>query len=155
MSIPNFSNKTVETLARRARFQCSNPDCSVQTVGPNSDPDKATTIGEAAHIFGAKPGSPRFDQNMSDVTRAAITNGIWLCCNCHREIDRDAKLYTAELLLRWRSLHEERVLKELGTKGEIAKAKIESEKIAFLNPYPATVKRIAMDKPAGWEWRLT
>ena len=61
MEAPDFIKKIVEVLAKRVRFQCSNCDCGVQTVGPNSDPEKATTIGEAAHIMGAKLGSARYD----------------------------------------------------------------------------------------------
>ena len=118
MAIPDFSKQMIETLARRARFQCSNPDCGAQTVGPNSDPNKATMIGEAAHVHGAKSGSMRYDVTMSDVTRAAITNGIWLCRNCHGKIDRDAVKYPVDLLFAWRKAHEDRVLRELGTPGD-------------------------------------
>lgn len=68
---------------------CSNPDCGIHTFGLNSIPDKAITIGEAAHICGAKLGSTRYDPLMSDMTRAAIINGLWLCRNCNEKIDRD------------------------------------------------------------------
>jgi hypothetical protein len=99
MAIPAFRKYKIETLAKRVRFQCSNPDCGVHTVGPNTDRDKATTIGEAAHIHGAKPGSMRYDTGMSDASRAEITNGIWLCRNCHGKIDRDENEYSVDL--RW------------------------------------------------------
>jgi hypothetical protein len=117
MKASAFSRQTVDTLARRSGFQCANPDCGIQTVGPNADPNKATTIGEAAHICGAKLGSMRYDATMSDVTRASITNGIWLCKNCHGKIDRDAIEYPVELLFAWRKAHEERVQRELEAVG--------------------------------------
>lgn len=154
MPAPDFSKSTIDTLARRARFQCSNPDCGVQTVGPNNDPAKATTIGEAAHIMGAQPGAARYDVTMSDVTRAAITNSIWLCRNCHGQIDRDAEKYPAELLFAWRKDHEDRVARELGTRGERLRYETEMSHLDFLSSYPPIIQRIVIDKPDGWEWRF-
>lgn len=154
MATPDFSKSTIEILAKRARFQCSNPDCGAQTVGPNSDPTKATMIGEAAHIMGAQPGAVRYDVAMSDVTRAAITNGIWLCRNCHGQIDRDARKYPAELLFAWRKDHEDRVARELGTRGDRIRHETEMAFLGFLSGYPHIVQRIVIDKPDGWEWRF-
>lgn len=155
MGNPDFTRATIDTLARRARFQCSNPDCGAHTVGPNSDPAKATTIGEAAHIMGAQPGSMRYDPAMSDVTRSAITNGIWLCRNCHVQIDRDVQRHPADLLFAWRRDHEDRVARELGTRGERVRYETEMAPLDFLSRYPPIVQRIAIDKPIGWEWRFT
>lgn len=154
MSVPSFSKNTIETLARRAMFLCSNPDCRAQTVGPNSNPEKATLIGEAAHIAGAKPGAARFDETMSDVTRASITNSIWLCRNCHGQIDRDEKKYSTELLFAWRKDHEERVARELGTRGDRLRYETETAQLSFLAGYPSIIQRIVIDKPEGWEWRF-
>jgi hypothetical protein len=154
MTNPNFNQKTVGVLARRARYQCSNPDCRAHTVAPNSDPEKTTTIGEAAHIMGAKPGAFRYDKKMSDVTRASITNGIWLCRNCHGQIDRDEILFPPELLFAWRTQHEDWVLRELGTQGERMRHDLEMSLYPFLKDCPPIIQRIAFDKPTGWEWRL-
>lgn len=151
---PDFTKATLDILARRARFQCSNPDCRIHTVGPNTDPEKATTIGEGAHIRGAKAGSARYDATMSDVTRASITNGIWLCRNCHADIDRDEDKYQPNLLYAWRKKHEEYISIELGTPGERIRYEVEMAKFDFLRGYPEIIQRIAIDKPAGWEWRL-
>jgi hypothetical protein len=154
MITPSFNKQTVDTLARRARYQCSNPDCRAHTVAPNSDPEKSTTIGEAAHIMGAKSGASRFDKNMSDLTRASITNGIWLCRNCHGQIDRDETLFPPELLFAWRKEHEDWVLRELGTRGEQMRHSLEMSRYPFLEDCPAIIQRIVLDKPTGWEWRL-
>ncbi len=152
---PGFRAKTIDTLARRAAFRCSNPDCRANTVGPNSDPQKATTIGEAAHIFGARPGAKRFRADMTESARAAITNGIWLCRNCHRQVDSDERRYTSDMLFAWRELHEQFVQSELGNSsdrilGEQQRAAL--ERFAY---YPPLIRRIIIDKPDGWEWRLT
>jgi hypothetical protein len=155
MAIPDFSKPTIDTLAKRARFQCSNPDCGVHTIGPNTDPQKATTIGEAAHILGARPNAKRYDPQMSDTTRAAITNGLWLCRNCHGKIDKDETKYSAPLLFAWRSEHEAHVAKELGTRGERLRHETKMGQLSFLSDYSPIVQRIAIDQPEAWEWRLT
>jgi hypothetical protein len=80
----------IETVAKRAGNICSNPDCQALTTGPAETEDKSVTIGEAAHIFGANPGSARFDEKMSSSERSDITNAIWLCRNCHKLADADA-----------------------------------------------------------------
>lgn len=116
MAVPDFSRSTVDILARRARYKCSNPECGVHTAGPNSDSSKATVIGEAAHIKGAKPDAKRFDPAMSDGERANIANGIWLCRNCHGQIDRDEAHYTVAMLESWRKSHEDRIRGELGAR---------------------------------------
>ncbi|KQW99035.1 hypothetical protein [Flavobacterium sp. Root420] len=78
---PDFSKNTIDTLAKRAAFMCSNPDCRVLTVGPNSDPEKSTKIGEAAHIYGARIGSKRYIDTMTDPARAEIAINLLIRMN--------------------------------------------------------------------------
>lgn len=152
---PEFTAKTIDTLARRAAFRCSNPDCRANTVGPNSDPQKATVVGEAAHIFGARPGSKRFRSAMTDSARGAITNGIWLCRNCHKKIDSDEHHYTSDVLFAWREQHELYVGSELGNSADRILALQQREILEGFEPYPPLIRRIIVDKPRGWEWSLT
>ncbi len=98
----NFTKKTIEILAKRVGFFCSNPNCKIPTVGPNSDQEKATTIGIAAHITAASPGGPRYDANLTSEQRKHITNGIWLCGNCASLIDKDEENYPVELIHDWK-----------------------------------------------------
>jgi len=88
---PDFSKETIDTLAKRAAQLCSRPDCQKRTSGPHSEEAKAINLGEAAHIKGARPGSKRYDPKMTDNERNHISNGIWLCRLCAREIDTDDK----------------------------------------------------------------
>ena len=46
----DFSDKTKALLANRVCGRCSNPDCRKPTLGANTDPNKPTNIGVAAHI---------------------------------------------------------------------------------------------------------
>jgi len=106
---PDFSRKTADTLAKRAAQLCSNPDCEDITSGPHSEQGKAVNLGEAAHIKGAKPSSSRYDPSMTDKERSDISNGIWLCTGCAKEIDKDAKRFSAKSLHIWKYNHEDEV----------------------------------------------
>lgn len=152
---PDFNQKTTELLARRASGRCSNPDCRVLTIGPNSNPEKHTTIGEAAHIAGARPESARYDPSMTDTTRAMITNAIWLCRNCHRTVDRDASQFPADILLAWRTEHERYAMKEIGTRTQAIQYDHTKRELSPFSEYPLPIQRIVGDRPDGWEWRLT
>lgn len=151
---PDFTKAVTDILAKRAAFLCSNPECRVPTVGPNSELSKATTIGEAAHIYGARPDAPRYDPQMSDLARAEITNGIWLCRNCHGKIDRDAFKYPAALLFAWREEHERYAADSLGVAERLRFDQQEAALPEFQD-YPPVIRRIVLDKPPGWEWRPT
>lgn len=152
---PDFSKDTIDTLARRAGFICSNPDCQKSTVGPNSEPSKSLVIGEAAHIRGARLKSKRYDPNMTDHARAEITNGIWLCRNCHKLVDSDEQRFPSALLFKWREIHEQAVSQNIGKRSMALRAEIENEAYSRFNQMPDVIKRIVWDKPEAWEWRLT
>lgn len=152
---PRFSRKTKDTLAKRAAYRCSNPSCGVLTVGPNSDEEKVTSVGEAAHVYGANPTSARFDSNMTNASRAEITNGIWLCGTCHTKIDDDDGTYSAELLFEWRARHETRIAAELGDPEAQIRADRDQAALKPFILFPPIVKRIVIDNPPCWKWRLT
>lgn len=110
----DFPARIKKILCDRVGCKCSNPSCKVATVGPNSDPNKTTNIGEAAHITAAAPGGPRYDENMSAEDRKSIDNGIWLCSKCAGIIDKDPTVYSVELLHEWKRLAEEEAAMLLG-----------------------------------------
>ena len=151
---PDFTPKTVETIAKRSAYKCSNPDCRASTIGPNSDETKTTLIGEAAHIFGAREGSKRFDPEMSNKARSDLTNAIWLCRNCHKKIDTDEAMYSSNILFAWRQKHEEYILSELGTQTDKIFLEEQNSQLVQFREFPPLIKRIVIDKPDGWEWRL-
>ncbi len=101
----DFPKNTKEILAKRVGYRCSNPNCRKMTIGPNTENDKATNVGVAAHIKAAAEGGKRYDVSQSSEDRCAIENGIWLCQTCSKLIDSDDK-YTVDLLLKWKILSE-------------------------------------------------
>lgn len=100
MSRDDFTTKTKDILAKRVGFVCSK--CRSPTSGPHDDPQKATSIGVAAHIHAASAGGPRYLKTMSSEQRASIENGIWLCASCSVLIDKDPDHYPPSTLRDWK-----------------------------------------------------
>lgn len=98
----DFTKPIKDTLAKRAGFLCSNPDCRKATIGAHSETEKSTSIGEAAHITAAAKGGKRYNPLLTADQRGAIDNGIWLCCTCATLIDKDEKVFTEQLLYQWK-----------------------------------------------------
>lgn len=110
-----FTSNVKEVLAQRVAYLCSNPECNVLTVGPNKqNKGKAVKIGEACHIKGEAPNSARYDVSMSIDERKSIDNAIWLCRNCHIQIDSDPITYYVEYLYNWKEKAENKADVRLG-----------------------------------------
>jgi len=145
----NFTEAVRKTLAQRAGYLCSNPDCLKMTAGPHSDPARALVTGHAAHIRAASPGGPRYEVLQLSQERRSIENGIWLCRECGDIVDKDVHGYTPDALLRWKIAHET-MLHEVRQKGY-------SESLALLQTRqqePQTAKAILdilRDRRAFWE----
>lgn len=103
----DFSRVTIDILAKRVGYLCSNPNCRRLTIGANEINDKSTSIGNAAHITAAASGGPRFEENITHEQRKHIDNGIWLCSNCATLIDRDPIRFSSKILLKWKQVAED------------------------------------------------
>lgn len=150
-----FSKTVVDVVARRAANTCSNPDCGAITSGPAEDIARAVNVGEAAHIFGARPGAARFDPNMAVVARADTTNAIWLCRNCHKRVDADPAQFPAGLLFEWRREHEARVAEVLGRAGAVARERFRARMLEPFLKASYLTQQIILDRPDYWEYKLT
>lgn len=107
----DFKARVKEKLAERVCRLCSNPNCRKPTSGPHSEPEKAISIGVAAHITAAAPGGSRYDLALTPEERQGIGNGIWLCQSCSRLIDMDEQRYTVTLLEGWKRQAESKILR--------------------------------------------
>lgn len=103
MSNGEFSKETKRRLANSVGNYCSNPSCRASTTGPNMDDNHGyVRVGEFAHICGRRPGSARYDPDMTDEERADYDNGIYLCAKCHTLIDSQPNAYPVALLRQWK-----------------------------------------------------
>jgi hypothetical protein len=150
-----FSSETVLTLSRRAALLCSNPDCETLTCGPAEETTSSINIGEAAHIYGRTTASARHKADLSLAELSDITNGIWLCRNCHKLIDNDPVRFPAELLFEWRRLHEKTVSPRVGQPGDRLREGIQAEQLHLFNSASRFAQQIVLDRPPMWELKLT
>jgi hypothetical protein len=109
----DFSQQTLDILAKRVGVRCSNPGCRKLTTGPRSDSSRIINIGVGAHITAAAEEGPRFDPNLSSTDRKSPENGIWLCQNCAKLVDNDPARYTIEVLRDWKNRAEASALSEV------------------------------------------
>ena len=115
MARDDFTQTIKGTLARRAAYQCSKPDCKVLTIGPSLESTSdVASVGVAAHIAGAAEKGPRYDCTMSSEERSSLKNGIWLCATHATLIDRDTERFPVAVLHEWKRQHEAFVLTKLG-----------------------------------------
>lgn len=109
----DFRVTTVEVMAKRVGYICSNPNCRSSTIGPGSSPASIIKIGIAAHITAASPNGPRFDPQLTEPERISIENGIWLCSNCSILIDKDPSSFPVTLLNKWKIEAENEALQKI------------------------------------------
>ena len=89
MAAPDFTSETKQILRDGVGGHCS--ICDVATTAASVHSKGSTVkIGDAAHISDARPPGKRFESTLTDSQRADPENGIWLCVNCHRQIDSDS-----------------------------------------------------------------
>lgn len=150
-----FSADTIDTLGKRAAFLCSNPDCGALTAGPTVHEAGSVNLGEAAHIFGLTPRSARYITSLSATELGDITNGIWLCRNCHKSVDNDELRFPVDLLFQWRRLHEAAVLDRLGKPGDRLREKIKTDHLQKFADTSSLAQQIILDRPLYWEYKLT
>lgn len=118
----DFTEKTKTILAQRVSYLCSNPSCQRPTVAANSEADKVTNIGVAAHIAAASQGGARYDASLSSEERKSISNGIWLCWNCSKFIDDDETKYPVSRLQEWKKDAEQRATERIANPSPALKA---------------------------------
>lgn len=84
---------TVKRLFAISGNRCSFPDCTSILFQ-----DDGTLIGEICHIKANRPEGPRYDSCQSDRARQGYANLILLCCNHHKVVDDQWRLYTCDVL---------------------------------------------------------
>jgi hypothetical protein len=130
----DFSAQTRKCLAARSGLRCSNPSCRKATA--KADPTKEDNwidLGIAAHITAASPAGPRYDSSLNSEQRKHISNGIWLCYKCAKEIDSSFHSYSVEVLRTWKIQSEIRTARDAAaTLDEIAELIAELEHVHSL-----------------------
>ena len=96
-------------LALRSGNRCAFPGCDHYLTVDAPTGGDPIVVGDAAHIAGDKPGSPRFDATMTDEQRDHFDNLIYLCGEHHAQIDKQPTHFPVAMLLKFKEEHEVRV----------------------------------------------
>lgn len=116
MAQPEFSKTVRMSLAQRALYICSNPDCRTMTISlTGDDPPAALYKGRAVAICSTVENGLRYDPRMNGNQRKAIDNAIFLCNKCADVIHHRSKGagYTADVLRDWKLQHKKWVRTQL------------------------------------------
>lgn len=105
-----FPRPVTRTVARRAAYRCSFPDCDHITTGPGDSEDQSVTTGVAAHIYSARDDGPRGSGGLSFEQRQSIDNAIWLCSEHAARIDKNNGIgFPAPMLKAYKRMQEEKI----------------------------------------------
>ncbi|MBJ2242238.1 hypothetical protein [Pseudomonas sp. MF6768] len=100
------------TVWKRAGGLCSIRKCLKPVFGTDGNldtengPHRATTIGEAAHIYSAKENWARGQGGKPPEFIASSENAISTCRNCHRNVDIVDSKYSADSLFEMKRVRE-------------------------------------------------
>ena len=99
-------------IALKSGDRCAFKDCR-KLLTSDGVKSEAAIIGEAAHIYGEKPSSARYQPNMTDKQKDSENNLIYLCPTCHTKIDKQEQDYPADFLFNLKKEHEKWVEEKL------------------------------------------
>jgi len=122
----DFTKRTIDTLAKRSGYSCSNPECLNATVGAARGNDGFVIVGVAAHITAASPGGPRYDPSLTREQRRHQSNGIWLCEIHGKQVDADDQHFTVEMLRKWKQKAEEQSFRAIVASNSARNRRVES-----------------------------
>ena len=106
----NITDKDKKILCLKSGNRCALDHCQQKLVVDGPRGADYSIIAVMAHIKGEKPGSARYDPSMIDKERNAYPNLILVCQNCHKVIDDQPDIYTADRLLEIKQMHESWIL---------------------------------------------
>lgn len=96
MRLGDFSKKTIQQLAEATNHHCAR--CKAVTSYFDSSSGKRVSIATASHIVSASPYGPRADIDYTVEQLKAADNGVHLCANCARLVDRIEEEFPPEML---------------------------------------------------------
>lgn len=99
-----ITNQKIVLTSSGAR--CSMPNCDRILVEEKTDNDPEALLALTAHINGRKPGSPRYDPDMTNEERDCPSNLMAVCGVCHKIVDSQECTYTVEELRKIKNKHE-------------------------------------------------
>lgn len=125
----NFSAMVIREISQSAMLICQNPACLCFT-GYAAVDGRPRRIAEAAHVLPSGSKGPRASAASAhaQIAPASSANGLWLCKNCHSEIDGDPSRFPATELFKWKKNHQDLVSRIVGRDLEAALLNLRNDK---------------------------
>jgi hypothetical protein len=87
---------------------CAFPGCSNKLTTHEGD-ERPVTVGERAHLAGVGRQGPRSQAAGSTADIDSVENLILLCHECHKRVDENPRIYSVEVLAKYKLDHEARI----------------------------------------------
>jgi hypothetical protein len=97
------SPTTIKRLFALSNNRCAFPRCISPIITPSG-----SVIGKICHINARSKGGPRYDAKQTDEEGNSFANLMLLCGTHHDVIDKQPKVYTADLLREMKQTHEQK-----------------------------------------------
>lgn len=107
------NDHTRHVLYFRSGNRCAFPKCNRELVEEKTESDRHSIVGIICHIKGQKPGSARYDPDVSEEERDSVENLVVFCPTHHKIVDDQANEYTVKKLQDIKRRHKEWVRKQL------------------------------------------
>ena len=95
-----ITESTIKRLCAKSSNKCAMPQCIAKLVVGDA------FIGEIAHIKARNKKGPRYDATLTAEEKDALGNLILLCPTCHTVADKSPQIYSVDLLLDIKEMHE-------------------------------------------------
>lgn len=95
----------ITAITRQQLVAVSGGCCSLETCGRNLSVGDNSFIGEVAMIESMIPGGPRHNRDLTLENLVSPDNLILLCPTCHRLIDKQPEIYSADWLRNAKKKH--------------------------------------------------
>lgn len=92
--------------------ECAFPGCSNKLTMHEGD-ERPVTVGERAHLAGVGRQGPRSEAagRLTDID--AVENLILLCHECHKRVDENPRIYSVEVLAKYKLDHEAKIARRV------------------------------------------
>ena len=162
---PKITRKNIPMRTRLKLFgksagRCQFSGCN-KLVWRNDLTQTEGNFSDVAHIIPASEKGPRGNKESANL-QIEYSNLMLLCKKCHKEIDDNPEIYTAQLLHEWKYKHEDRINIQTSNPEDIHKSTVLlfsvniAERIVPINPeayrnamfpkYPVDEKGILISK---------
>ena len=105
----NYLKKTLKILFALSGNQCAHPGCTNALIEPGTEESDAIVIAHICHIYAVSEDGPRGKAGLTNQELNSHENLILLCRHHHAIVDGQHETYPADMLMKWKQMHESKI----------------------------------------------